>query len=230
MISFKSVSKVYGKKDNAFVAIKDISIELPEHKTIAVVGKSGSGKSTFLHLLGGLDRPSEGSINISGKELTKLSKKAMDQYRGQDLGFVFQSFFIEANQSCYQNVALPLEINKVPLNKRRAIVEDALSQVDLTDKIRSKAGTLSGGQKQRLAIARAIVIKPKVILADEPTGNLDSATGDKVINLLFDLHKKYNVSLVIVTHDQDIAARCDVRVYIHDGQIEKVEGLKRVTL
>lgn len=208
------------------MALKDITIELPEHKTIAVVGKSGSGKSTFLHLLGGLDRPSEGSININGKELTKLNKKAMDQYRGQDLGFVFQSFFVEANQSCYQNVALPLEINRVPLNKRKAIVEDALSQVDLTEKIRSKAGTLSGGQKQRLAIARAIVTKPKVILADEPTGNLDSSTGDKVINLLFDLHKKYSSTLVIVTHDQDIASKCDVRLYIKDGQIEKVEGLK----
>ncbi len=226
MISFDQVSKVYGKKDNAFVALSEISLELPEHKTIAVVGKSGSGKSTLLHLLGGLDRPTSGSINIAGKELAKLSKKAMDAYRGQDLGFVFQSFFVEANQSCYQNVALPLEINKVPLSQRKAIVEDALAQVELSDKVRSKAGTLSGGQKQRLAIARAIVTKPKVILADEPTGNLDSTTGDKVIKLLFDLHKKYNATLVIVTHDQDIAAKCDVQVYIKDGRVEKVTGLK----
>ncbi len=226
MISFDQVSKVYGKKDNAFVALSEISLELPEHKTIAVVGKSGSGKSTLLHLLGGLDRPTSGSINIAGKELAKLSKKAMDAYRGQDLGFVFQSFFVEANQSCYQNVALPLEINKVQLSQRKAIVEDALAQVELSDKVRSKAGTLSGGQKQRLAIARAIVTKPKVILADEPTGNLDSTTGDKVIKLLFDLHKKYNATLVIVTHDQDIAAKCDVQVYIKDGRVEKVTGLK----
>ena len=229
MIELNNVSKVFGKKDNAFTALSDISLKLPDNKSIAVIGKSGSGKSTLLHLLGGLDRPSSGSIIINGQDLTKLTKKEMDHYRSHDLGFVFQSFFVEANQSCYQNVALPLEINRLPVLKRKQVIEDALTQVELLDKIKSKAGTLSGGQKQRLAIARAIVTKPKVILADEPTGNLDSATGEKVIKLLFDLHAKQKASLVIVTHDNDIANKCDLQVYIKDGKVEKVvsKGAKK---
>ncbi len=222
MIELKNVSKLYGKKDNIFSALANIDLNLPDRKTIAIIGKSGSGKSTLLHLLGGLDRPTEGEININGRELAKLSKKEMDKYRSQELGFVFQSFFVEANQTCYQNVALPLEINKVPAGKRRKIIEEALVKVELDDKIKNKAGTLSGGQKQRLAIARAIVNNPKVLLADEPTGNLDSATGDKVIDLLFDLNRKQNGTLVIVTHDSDIAKRCDIQVYISDGKISKV--------
>lgn len=224
MIKLEDVNKVYGKRDNAFHALSDINLSLPENKTIAIIGKSGSGKSTLLHLLGGLDRPTSGTINIHDKELTGLSKKEMDRFRSQVLGFVFQSFFIEANQSCYQNVALPLEINKMPLRKRRDVINRALEQVELGEKSKNKAGTLSGGQKQRLAIARAIVNQPKVILADEPTGNLDSATGNKVIDLLFDLHKVQGSTLVIVTHDNDIANRCDIQVFIKDGKIEKVVG------
>lgn len=225
MIKLEGVSKVYGKKDNVFHALSDINLSLPENKTIAIIGKSGSGKSTLLHLLGGLDRPTSGTIRIHDRELTGLSKKEMDRFRSQVLGFVFQSFFVEANQSCYQNVALPLEINKMPLRKRREVINRALEQVELSDKSKSKAGTLSGGQKQRLAIARAIVSEPKVILADEPTGNLDSATGGKVMDLLFDLHRSQGSTLVIVTHDADIAKRCDIQVFIKDGQIEKVKGV-----
>ena len=226
MIKLEGVSKVYGKRDNKFHALSDINLSLPENKTIAIIGKSGSGKSTILHLLGGLDRPTSGTIRIHDKELTGLSKKEMDRFRSELLGFVFQSFFVEANQSCYQNVALPLEINKVPIRKRREIIDQALEQVELTDKSNSKAGTLSGGQKQRLAIARAIVNRPKVILADEPTGNLDSATGNKVIDVRFDLHKEQGSTLVIVTHDIDIADKCDIQVFIKDGKIEKLAGVK----
>lgn len=222
MIELKNVSKIYGKKDSRFAALENINLQLPESKTIAIVGKSGSGKSTLLHLLGGLDRPSSGDIIIHGQNLVKLKSKEIDLYRSQVLGFVFQSFFVEANQTCYQNVALPLEINHMLPRKRRQLIEKALSQVDLSDKIKSKAGTLSGGQKQRLAIARAIVNQPKVILADEPTGNLDSSTGDKVINLLFDLHDQIGSTLIIVTHDIDIANKCDIQVFIKDGNIEKV--------
>lgn len=227
MIKLEGVSKIYGKKDNAFHALSDINLSLPENKTIAIIGKSGSGKSTLLHLLGGLDRPTSGTIRIHDRELTGLSKKEMDRFRSQVLGFVFQSFFVEANQSCYQNVALPLEINKLPLRKRREVINKALEQVELSDKAKSKAGTLSGGQKQRLAIARAIVSEPKVILADEPTGNLDSATGGKVMDLLFDLHREQGSTLVIVTHDTDIAKICDIQVFIKDGKIEKVEGVRK---
>ena len=225
MIETRNLSKVYGKKDSTMQAVRNINLKLEQTKTIAIIGKSGSGKSTLLHLIGGLDRPTSGEVIILGRNLTHLSKREMDDYRSQDLGFVFQSFFVEPNQTCYQNVALPLEINRVPVAQRRQKIEEALKQVDLLDKIKSKAVTLSGGEKQRLAIARAIVSNPKIILADEPTGNLDSATGDKVINLLFDLHLKHGTALVIVTHDQDIAKRCDIRVMIKDGSVEKIEGV-----
>ena len=227
MIQVTHLTKIYGNKGNTSTAINDINLELPDSKIIAIVGKSGSGKSTLLHLIGGLDRPTSGEISILNKDLKGLSKKEMDHYRSHELGFVFQSFFVEANQSCYQNVALPLEINRIPVAKRKALVEKALDQVELGQKTKVRAGTLSGGEKQRLAIARAIVNGPKVILADEPTGNLDSVTGDKVIDLLFGLHKKNKATLVIVTHDQDIANRCDIRVFIKDGKIERVEGLAK---
>lgn len=206
-------------------AVSDINLKLPTNKTIAIVGKSGSGKSTLLHLLGGLEKPTSGQIKINGLDLSKLGRKEMDRYRGHDLGFVFQSFFIEANQSCYQNVALPLEITKLPLKKRRKLIEEAMAKVELSEKLTSKAGTLSGGQKQRLAIARAIVNSPKVILADEPTGNLDSTTGDRVIDLLFSLNRKQGTTLIVVTHDRDISRRCDIQVSIKDGRVEKVTGL-----
>lgn len=227
MIEIRNLSKTYGKKANTMQAIDHISLKLPDTKTIAIVGKSGSGKSTLLHLIGGLDQPSDGEVIVLGRNLTRLGKREMDNYRSQDLGFVFQSFFVEPNQTCYQNVALPLEINRVPKALRKQKIEDALKQVDLTGKDKNRAATLSGGEKQRLAIARAIVTNPKIILADEPTGNLDSATGDKVIDLLFDLHRNNGTALVIVTHDHDIAKRCDIRVFVKDGQIEKVEGVTK---
>jgi putative ABC transport system ATP-binding protein len=222
MIECKAISKVYGKKHTTFVALEDVNFTVPDGQTIAIVGKSGSGKSTLMHLLGGLDHPTTGEMIINGTNLTHLKRQAMDQFRATQLGFVFQSFFVEANQTCYQNVVLPLEINEVPIRKRRKLVEAALEQVDLTDKIYQKAGNLSGGQKQRLAIARAIVNKPNIILADEPTGNLDSITGDKVINLLFKLHKQSGSTLVIVTHDDELAARCDVQIALRDGKITAI--------
>jgi putative ABC transport system ATP-binding protein len=228
MIELWSVSKRYGKKQNEFTALSNINVTVPDGKTVAIIGKSGSGKSTMMHLLGGLDTPTDGDIAVNGKHLGKLKRKAMDRFRGHDLGFVFQSFFIEGNQTCYQNVALPLEINSTPRRKRRRLIESALAQVELIDKIDVKAKNLSGGQKQRLAIARAIVHSPSVILADEPTGNLDSSTGEKIIRLLFGLHKKLGSTLVIVTHDPDLAARCDVQIAIKDGKLQKITESKPV--
>ena len=222
MIECKAISKVYGKKQATFAALENVSFTVHDGQTIAIVGKSGSGKSTLMHLLGGLDHPTAGELIINGTNLTHLKRQAMDQFRATQLGFVFQSFFVEANQTCYQNVVLPLEINEVPLRKRRQLVEAALEQVELTDKLNQKAGNLSGGQKQRLAIARAIVNKPNIILADEPVGNLDSATGEKIISLLFSLHKQAGSTLVIVTHDAELAERCDVQISLRDGRITTI--------
>jgi putative ABC transport system ATP-binding protein len=219
MIEVKNLRKVYGKKDSMFEALKGVSFAIPDGATVAIIGKSGSGKSTLMHIIGGLDRPTEGEVIINGKNIGTLKRKQIDHFRANDLGFVFQSFFVEGNQTCYQNVALPLEITETSLRTRKALVESALERVELSDKIKNKARNLSGGQKQRLAIARAIVNRPKLLMADEPTGNLDSETGEKIIELLFGLNKKEGSTLVVVTHDPDLAARCDIQISIKDGVI-----------
>ncbi len=222
MIEVRDLVRTYGKqgrKSSAFQALNGVSFQVPTGSTVAIVGKSGSGKSTLMHLLGGLDKPTSGDVLIDGTSLSSMRRRVADRFRAQDLGFVFQSFFIEPGQTCYQNVVLPLEINKIARSKRKALVERALDQVGLTDKLKSKAGTLSGGQKQRLAIARAIVHSPRIIMADEPTGNLDSATGEKIIELLFGLNKQLGCTLIIVTHDAELAARCQYRVEIKDGSV-----------
>lgn len=224
MIEVREVTKVYGKKANAFQALRGVSFQIPLGATVAIIGKSGSGKSTLMHLMGGLDRPTSGDIYIKDKPMGGLSRKAMDRFRARDLGFVFQSFFIEGNQNCFQNVALPLEINGVPRRQRKQLVEAALEQVGLFDKVKVKARTLSGGQKQRLAIARAIVNSPKIIMADEPTGNLDSATGDKIIDLLFGINRRMKSTLIIVTHDKDLAELCQYRISMKDGQVESIDA------
>lgn len=223
MIRVQNVYKTYGEgKESAFTALKDVSFEIPTGASVAIIGKSGSGKSTLMHIMGGLDHPTRGDVIINEQNLSKLKRKAMDRFRAHDLGFVFQSFFVEGNQTCYENVSLPLEINKAPLLKRKHQIEEALAKVDLSDKMNVKAKNLSGGQKQRLAIARAIVNNPSLILADEPTGNLDSATGDKIIDLLFGFNKQLGCTLIIVTHDQELAERCDMQIMIKDGQVMEV--------
>lgn len=226
MIEVKDVRKVYGKKDSAFEALKGVSLRIPNGATVAIIGKSGSGKSTLMHIMGGLDRPTEGEVIVNGQSLGHMKRKQIDHFRANDLGFVFQSFFVEANQTCYQNVALPLEITETGFRNRRKLIESALERVELSDKLNAKAKNLSGGQKQRLAIARAIVNNPKLLFADEPTGNLDSATGDKIVDLLFSLSKENKSTLVVVTHDHDLAARCDMQIAIKDGEIVSVDKQK----
>jgi putative ABC transport system ATP-binding protein len=224
MIEVVAATKVYGKKANVFTALKDVNFTIPTGASVAIVGKSGSGKSTLMHVMSGLDRLSSGQIMVNGKSLSSLKRKEMDRFRAQDMAFIFQAFFVEPNETCYQNVALPLEINEVPIRRRKKLVRQALERVELADKINQRAKNLSGGQKQRLAIARAIVNEPSIIFADEPTGNLDSATGDKIVSLLFALNKKMNSTLIIVTHDEDLAARCQIQITLKDGQ---VAGIRR---
>jgi len=226
MIEVRNVSKVYGKKNNLFVALKGINFTIPDGATVAIVGKSGSGKSTLMHVMAGLDRTTDGDIIIDGKNLREMKAKQIDKFRGNDMSFIFQAFFIEPNQTCYQNVALPLEITKTAFSRRKELINQALRQVDMEEKASSKARNLSGGQKQRLAIARAIVNKPKIVFADEPTGNLDSTNGDKIIELLFGLNKKLGSTLCIVTHDDDLAAKCDIQINLKDGEISSIQGVK----
>jgi putative ABC transport system ATP-binding protein len=230
LIELKNVSKVYGKKQNVFTALNDVTISIPEGTTVAIVGKSGSGKSTLMHVLSGLDKATSGEITIGGKDIISLKSKALDNFRANEMSFIFQSFFVEANQTCYQNVMLPLEIAKVPASMRKKMALDALSAVELAEKKDVKARNLSGGQKQRLAVARSIINSPKLIFADEPTGNLDSATGEKIMGLLFDLNKKMGSTLIIVTHDHELASRCNMQIMIKDGHITDIRKSLKTTV
>lgn len=223
MIEVKEVTKTYGKKKNLFTALDNISFTIPDNATVAVLGKSGSGKSTLMHVLAGLDRPQEGEIRIDGENILRLSPREVDRFRAQKMSFIFQSFFVEGGETCYDNVSLSLEMAHTPRAERRKRVEEALAAVDLQDKIREKAKNLSGGQKQRLAIARAIVDQPRVLFADEPTGNLDSSTAKVIEELLFSYQKQHKATLVIVTHDEDLAAQCEYIMRIKDGEIQAIE-------
>jgi putative ABC transport system ATP-binding protein len=227
MIEVKAVTKTYGKKQNLFKALEDINFAIPDGASVAIIGKSGSGKSTLMHVMSGLDRPDSGEVIIDGVDILKLKNKAVDKFRSEKIGFIFQAFFVQANESSYENVALPLEIASLSASTRKKRVLAALRIVGLSDKEKQKAGNLSGGQKQRLAIARAIVNQPRIIFADEPTGNLDTVTGRTVEKLLFGLNKQGGSTLVIVTHDEELAGKCDMRVYIKDGKIVKTIGSKK---
>lgn len=224
MIEVQQVTKTYGKKKNTFTALKDVNFTIPDGASVAIIGKSGSGKSTLMHSMSGLDRPEVGKIIIDGEDILTFKHKKVDQFRSQKMAFIFQSFFVQGNESCYNNVSLPLEIARVPLKERKAKIDKALKAVELADKRKSKAKDLSGGQKQRLAIARAIVNEPTILFADEPTGNLDSVTGDAIEKLLFDYNRKNGTTLIIVTHDVDIAKKCDMVVVIKDGRVESITG------
>lgn len=221
MIELKNVTKVYGKKKNQFTALKNVSLTIPTGVSVAILGKSGSGKSTLMHAISGLDKPQKGQVIIDGQDILQLKSKHVDEFRAKKIGFIFQSFFVQGNESVVDNVSLPLEIARLPRKKRAHKINTALKAVDLYDKRKNRAKDLSGGQKQRLAIARAIVGDPQIIFADEPTGNLDSETGAKVEELLFGYNKQKGVTLIVVTHDVDLAKKCDYQIIIKDGRVEK---------
>jgi len=226
MIEVRNISKTYGKKKNSFQALKDVSFKIPKGASVAIIGKSGSGKSTLIHAMSGLDAPEEGEVLIDGVNILSMKQKDIDKFRSKKMGFIFQSFFVQGNETCFENVSLPLEIAEEPIFRRKEIIENALKAVGLEDKIKTPARDLSGGQKQRLAIARAIANSPEIIFADEPTGNLDSITSAKIEKMLFEYNKNSKATLLIVTHDEELAEKCDIRIRIKDGKVEQIEGVK----
>jgi len=219
IISLHQVTKVYGKGDNAVEALRGIDLDIRSGEAIAIIGRSGSGKSTLAHVMATLDRPTSGKVLINGSEVGRRSRRASNRLRNQEIGFVFQQFFMNARDSVLDNVMLPMVIAGIRPKLRRKRALDALETVGLLDKAYARASDLSGGQKQRVCIARAIVNNPAIILADEPTGNLDTATSRVVEDMLFRLNQERGITLVIVTHDPDLAQRCGRQVRIADGRV-----------
>ena len=219
VIEVKNLVKVYRDGNTFFKALNGVSFSINQGESVAIIGKSGSGKSTLMHLLAALDKPNEGEVFIDGQNIAKMKKRELNRLRNQTFGFVFQQFFMNPKDTVLQNVILPLKIAGVSSRKRKEIALKALEAVELTDKAKNKASNLSGGQKQRVCVARAIANSPEIIFADEPTGNLDSKTSKKIEDLLFGLNKENGITLIIVTHDESLAAKCDRQIRIQDGQI-----------
>ncbi|MBP2097640.1 ABC transporter ATP-binding protein [Enterococcus rivorum] len=219
VIEAVNLKKSYGHGEARFDALKGVNLKIEEGESVAIVGKSGSGKSTLMHILALLDKPTSGEIILKNQNTNKIGKKELNRLRNETFGFVFQQFFMNTKDTVLNNVLLPLKIAGISNSQRKEMAMKALKAVELEDKSKNKANDLSGGQKQRVCIARALVNNPKIIFADEPTGNLDSTTGEKIEELLFNLNKEQGITLIIVTHDEELAARCSRQIYIKDGNI-----------
>ncbi len=200
-------------------ALAGINLEISQGEFVSIVGPSGSGKSTLLHIIGGLDSPTKGSIIVDGQDLSKASDSELSSYRNKKVGFVFQTFNLQPTYTALENVALPLVFAKVPLGKRNQIAREALDTVGLGDRVRHKPSELSGGERQRVGIARALVNNPRILLADEPTGNLDSKARERIMELLTRLNKERGLTLVLVTHDLESARNANRMLQMHDGKL-----------
>jgi putative ABC transport system ATP-binding protein len=221
MITVENVHKTYGKKGRTYDALRGIDLAISDGESLAIVGKSGSGKSTLMHLLAGLDRPTMGQVAWDRQPLAQMSEQNLAKLRNTNIGFVFQQFFLQPAMTVLENATLPLKIagSAPAVRKQRGL--DVLMAVGLQNKANNRATDLSGGERQRVAIARALINDPSVIFADEPTGNLDTETGKQVEELLFSLHKERRITLVVVTHDLDLAKRCERIIHIQDGKVVK---------
>ena len=219
MIDAENVERTYELDGVSVPALRGVSLSIAAADHVAIVGPSGSGKSTLMHLLGALDRPSAGRLLIGGVDIATLTPPQMAKLRNETIGFVFQSFHLLARTSALDNVALPLVYRGLNRRERRLRAASTLERVGLSHRMQHKPNQMSGGEQQRVAIARALVTEPKVVLADEPTGNLDSATGLAVLELLEELNRESGAALVIVTHDPNVAERARKRITMRDGVI-----------
>lgn len=219
ILKTRGLKKYYGNGENLVKAIDDNNIEIIEGEFVAIVGKSGSGKSTLLHMIGGLDRPTDGKVFIDGKDIFSLKDESLAIFRRRKIGFIFQYYNLIPSLNVWENIVLPIGLDNKTVDEE--FINDIINALGLSDKKESLPNTLSGGQQQRVAIARALATRPSIILADEPTGNLDSKTSDEVMSLIKSMIKKYNQTLVMITHDETIAQMADRVIYIEDGKVLK---------
>lgn len=217
MVETRALKKYYKLGDNTVKALDDINFHVREQEFVAIIGKSGSGKSTLLHMLGGLDVPTSGEVCIAGRNIAGMNREELTIFRRRKVGFIFQSYNLVQDLNVYENVVLPVKLDGKRVD--RDFVEEIIQLLQLEDKKAALPSTLSGGQQQRVAIARALAAKPQIILADEPTGNLDSMTSHEVMGLLKVVAKRYAQTIILITHDQDIAQMADRIVRIEDGRI-----------
>ena len=223
IVETRGLKKYYRLGDHIVKALDGVDFKVREQEFVAVIGKSGSGKSTLLHMAGGLDMPTEGEVRVAGRSLSGLTKEELAVFRRRKVGFIFQNYNLVPDLTVYENIVLPIELDGKQVD--HSFVEELLEVLNMTEKREAFPGNLSGGQQQRAAIARAIASKPAIILADEPTGNLDTASGHDVLGLLKVVAKKFGQTIVLITHDQDIAQLADRIVVIEDGKIRKGGGL-----
>ena len=223
MISVKNLKKTYLLGGEEVHALDDVSLSIKEHEFVAIIGQSGSGKSTFMNMLGCLDRPDSGEITLDGTDILKCKEKELSVIRNKKIGFIFRQFHLLPKLSALENVELPLIYQGMQTKKRREKAVKALKAVGLEKRMNHKPNQLSGGQQQRVAIARALVGEPSLILADEPTGNLDSRSGKEIMMLLHNLHEEGN-TIVLITHDNNVAMEAPRQVQISDGKIIKDSG------
>ena len=223
MVETRGLKKYYRLGDNVVKALDGVDFSVREQEFVAIIGRSGSGKSTLLHMVGGLDTPTEGDVYVAGRDLSGMTKEELAVFRRRKVGFIFQNYNLVPDLNIYENVVLPIELDGKRVDWE--FVEEILDVLKLTEKGEAFPGNLSGGQQQRAAIARALASKPAIILADEPTGNLDTASGHDVLGLLKAAAKQFQQTVVLITHDQDIAQMADRIVCIEDGKIRKGRGL-----
>lgn len=219
VVKLTDVVKTYVMGDNEVKALQGVSFEIEQGEFLSIMGPSGSGKSTCMNMIGCLDRPTSGTVEINGKQTSKMTEKELAILRNQTVGFVFQQYHLIAGMNVLENVMLPLKYQHLEIAKRRILAEAALESVGLSERIHHRPHELSGGQKQRVAIARAMVTKPKILLADEPTGALDSVTGKQVMELFRKINKEEGTTIIIVTHDPGIGASTERCIRIFDGKI-----------